>query len=142
MAKLRRFRKFKTLKKFVNDKNTSMLEAGKAVAQFLIPSVELEATIYKKDSVYDSLKRKLVWRITEGLTVLFHEIGHAVLDHYSDILNNHSVVWEEADAWRYAEDLAHKLGIKFDYELAERYFYSYYDTRKLSNSLQLKWRYR
>lgn len=142
MAKLRRFRKFKTLKKFVNDKNTSMLEAGKAVTQYITPYIKLRWSIYKKESAYDKTYEEIIWRITEGLTILFHEIGHAVLDHYSDILNNHSVVWEEADAWRYAEDLAHKLGIKFDYELAERYFYSYYDTRKLSNSLQLKWRYR
>ncbi|MGI0014160.1 MAG: hypothetical protein ACREBU_12075 [Nitrososphaera sp.] len=71
--------------------------------------------------VYDD--KVIKWPIADGLTVLLHEIGHHLLQHNKIPCCLWGEFGEEVTAWLWAERTAKKLGILFDYNLAEHYFY-------------------
>ena len=86
--------------------------------------------------------KEIRWGIADGLTVLLHEIGHCKLSHIITDVQYHvhksasrserkkarpvavygPLLWEEVTAWLWAEEEAKKLGVSFDYALAEHYF--------------------
>ena len=127
-------------------KEGTIYEQGDALVRRYAPGVRLDARQLggrMAGAWYDHARpdKEIRWGVADGLTVLLHEIGHYRLYHiitsvtYSvhksnkkigrkarPVAENGPLMWEEVTAWLWAEEEAKKLGIVFDYTLAEHYF--------------------
>ena len=83
----------------------------------------------------------LSWRISEGLDVLLHELGHHRLNHCGEQSRAEDLV-AEAEAWLWAEARAHRHGVKFHYVKAERLFSNYLWRGRDRGPVKIDWRRR
>lgn len=103
---------------------------GLALADFYIPDIKVDHTLRRGSSYYeyhpgknDTHKMTVSWAINDGLGGLLHEIGHAVRHHTLDEKRDGlGALFEEVDAWLWAEKESTRFGIKFDYDFADRCF--------------------
>lgn len=86
--------------------------------------------------------RKIVWYIGDGLSVLLHEIGHAVLRHHDTSATWRQCIIEEVEAWLWAESIARKERIVFDYKGAEKWFNTYFVNSSRPIMVKINWRYK
>jgi len=128
-------------------KNGTIYEQGDALMRRYAPEIRLDARQLggrRAGAWYDHARpdKEIRWGVADGLTVLLHEIGHYRLGHIivslsyhvhksatrhearkaRPVAHNGPQMWEEVTAWLWAEEEAKKLGITFDYTLAEHYF--------------------
>lgn len=145
MAKRRKFRKLSTLAKYINNKDTSLLESAWAIGDLFLPKdVTLRASIFRIDAEYNTETRVVQWYVGNGLPMLLHEIGHAVLipKGYSGKELPIIIFVNEIEAWIYSEIACKALGIKFDYDLAEKLIGTYRKYYKLRDAIAPKWRHK
>jgi hypothetical protein len=131
-------------------------EQGAALMRRFAPGVTLESRLLggrTNGAWYDPLKNEIKWPIADGLTVLLHEIAHYKLKHVTqevyvtkgtdpgEVIARGIALWEEVTAWLWAEETANRLGVAFDYSLAEHYFNRKKFNRKMP-LVKLNWRYR
>lgn len=128
-------------------KEGTIYEQGDALIRRYAPRIKLDARQLggrMAGAWYDHARsdREIRWGIADGLTILLHEIGHYKLHHiitevtykvHKSATSDEArrarhpaahgpALWEEVTAWLWAEEEAKKLGIPFDYPLAEHYF--------------------
>lgn len=91
-----------------------------------------EAVIVPEAHEVDHIPVRVLWRPSNGLTSLLHEIGHYRLRHFGPlhlerglIAPTETVMWEEVCAWLWAERAARRHHVPFDYGQAERNFGTY-----------------
>lgn len=144
----------------------TIYEQGDALMRLYAPGIRLDARQLggrRTGAWYDHARPdpEIRWGVADGLTILLHEIGHYKLGHIIVQVEYHvhksaprhaarkarwpakygPPLWEEVTAWLWAEKEAKKLGVQFDYTLAEHYFNlkKWHRKRPL---VSINWRYR
>jgi len=145
MPKVRKFRKLKTLREYVQNPAASLWEVGEAIHQFWAKGSRLHTTIFKHQSFYWAWPWfRINWQIAYGLSDLLHEIGHyrLIRQGRDGTESAFEVYYQEAEAWIWAEVSAYALGVHFDYAHAEMCLETYRVTRKLTDALKPRWRHK
>ena len=82
------------------------------------------------------------WYIGNGLTILLHEIGHAHLRHNNTKLPWRARLIEEVEAWLWAEKIARKEKIPFEYDKADECFEVYFENARRRQLCFINWRWK
>lgn len=141
-------------------KELSINEVAPRLVRFFLPKYKLYTSVLKR-STYQLGNREtgfIHWHQGHRLYSLLHEIGHAVYKHvrYSGELGDPDgtplgvVLWQEAEAWLFAEWWSKIFDIHFDYTDAEQSFRGYFRKRRKGPGkgyrrrqiLLISWRYK
>jgi len=132
-------------------------EQAALLVKWFLPKYEHTTRVTKQQSyeIWWGLRNEghgeIRWYAGDDLFVLMHEIGHGIKKHSRFSTTLRAIeVWQEAEAWLWAEYWCHKVGIPFDYKRADRYFRTYWRIKKRKggrgkvrgHSMLVKWRYK
>ena len=123
-----------------------MLSRAYELAGHYVPGVKLKANLTQLGphlSGYCTPEDKIIkWYVLSGFTILLHEIGHAYLRHHNVRLLWRIAIMEEVEAWLWAEKIARKEKITFEYETAEGAFELYFDNAKRRQMVFINWHWK
>ena len=141
-------------------KELSNSDAAPYLVRFFLPRYKLYSSTLKRSTYQLGNDKKgfIHWYYGHDLYSLLHEIGHAKYNHFrssgplGDPENTPlgAVLFQEAQAWLFAERWSKILSIRFDYADAEQSFKAYFRKRRkgpgkgrrFRPTMQINWRYK
>lgn len=128
----------------MNDQQSLGSQALDLVEQYA-PGVRLKSylkQIRTAAGLWTPEDKEIEWYIGNGLTVLLHEIGHAHLRHNNTQLPWRARLIEEVEAWLWAEKIARKEKITFDYPKADACFEAYFVNARRRQLCFINWHWK
>lgn len=122
-----------------------MLSRAYELAEHYVPGTTLKPSLTQLGSglsgYYTPEDNIIKWYVLSGFTILLHEIGHCYLRHTNMKLTWRGKLIEEVEAWLWAEKIARKEKLSFNYETAEGCFKIYFDDAKRRQMVFINWRW-
>ena len=138
------------LRRLINSQaNVSTI--GDALVDFYVPDIHVYQTLRRGSSYYEHDPEReagraisISWAINDGLTGLLHEIGHAVLHHTLDEgRDGLPALFEEVEAWLWAERSAVRFTLGFNYPFADNCFKGHLEcNEKPGDCIIINWAHR
>jgi len=123
-----------------------MLSRAYELAGHYVPTVTFKPSLTqlgpKLSGYYIPEDNLIKWYVLSGFGILLHEIGHAYLRHHNVKIPWRVTIMEEVEAWLWAEKIARKEKIPFDYVVAEGAFEHYFDLAKRRQQVFINWRWK
>lgn len=123
----------------------SLLSVAHELMGRYVPGTSLESVLTSKGTLvgyYTPLDNVIKWYVVTGLTILLHEIGHCYLRHTNENVSWRAILIEEVEAWLWAEKIARKEKITFDYKKGDELFEAYFEKAKRRQLCFINWRWR
>lgn len=123
----------------------NLLTVADGLMERYVPGARLESKLRHRgplQAYYTPSDGIITWCVLAGLTILLHEIGHCYLRHTNEDLPWRARLIEEVEAWLWAEKIARKEKMSFDYPKAEEAFGVYFDEAKRRQLCFINWRWR